>query len=128
MRILALTSFKHDTAAALLEDGIVRAAIENNKLVRHPTRGLPDAAIRFCLDAAKITWNDLDAITVATRPIRGWLRRSLSQATPLRVYPWAAAFHEADDIGRLAREISDLRTLAHKGAAFAEITSFPIAF
>ena len=124
MRILALTSFKHDTAAALLEDGIVRAAIENNKLVRHPTRGLPDAAIRFCLDAAKITWNDLDAITVATRPIRGWLRRSLSQATPLRVYPWAAAFHEADDIGRLAREISDLRTLAHKGAAFAEITSF----
>src|SRR2546422_9769977 len=106
MRILGLTSFKHDMAAALLEDGIVKAAIENDKLVRHPTRGVPDTAIQFCLDAAKITWNELDAVVVATRPIRGWLRRSVARATVSRIAPVTAARCQADEIGRLAREIS----------------------
>jgi len=125
MRILGLTSLKRDTAAALLEDGVVTAAIENDKLLRHPTRGVPDTAIQFCLDAAKITWNELDAIVVATRPIRGWLRRSVARATLPRVAPLAARF-EADEIGRLVREISDLRTLKQlkqKNAACANVTS-----
>jgi predicted NodU family carbamoyl transferase len=33
MLILGLSSFKHDTAAALFEDGIVKAAIEEDKRV-----------------------------------------------------------------------------------------------
>ena len=130
MRILGLTSLKRDTAAALLEDGVVTAAIENDKLLRHPTRGVPDTAIQFCLDAAKITWNELDAIVVATRPIRGWLRRSVARATLPRVAPLAARF-EADEIGRLVREISDLRTLKQlkqKNAACANVTTYVPGF
>ena len=111
MRILGLTSFKHDAAAALLEDGVVRAAIENDKLVRHPTRGVPDRAIQFCLDDAKITLKELDAIVLATDPIRGWLRRSIARATLSHIAPLAAARCQADEIGRLAREIGDLRML-----------------
>ena len=55
MRILGLSSFPHDTAAAFLEDGVVTAAIENDKLVRHPTRGLPQAATDFsaCFTSVK---------------------------------------------------------------------------
>jgi carbamoyltransferase len=126
MRILGLTSFKHDTSAALLEDGVVRAAIENDKLVRHPTRGVPDNAIQFCLDDAKITLNELDAIVLATDPIRGWLRRSVAQAAFSRIAPLAAARCQADEIGRLAREIGELRTLKQlkqRAAAGAKVTT-----
>ena len=50
MRILGLSSFTHDTAAALLEDGAIRAIVEEGKLSRSKTtRGLPAAAIEFCL-------------------------------------------------------------------------------
>jgi len=34
MRILGISSLAHHTAAALLEDGAIRAAIENDKLTR----------------------------------------------------------------------------------------------
>jgi len=32
MRILGLSSFSHDTSAALLEGGVIRAAVEEGKL------------------------------------------------------------------------------------------------
>ena len=42
MRILGLSSFGHDTSAALLEDGVIRAVIEESKLSRQKNaRGLP---------------------------------------------------------------------------------------
>ena len=50
MLILGLTSFKHDTAAALFEDGVLQAAIENDKLTRSKSSGVPEDAIRFCLE------------------------------------------------------------------------------
>jgi len=57
MRILGLSSFAHDTSAALLEDGVLRAAIEESKLTRaKKTRGLPDAAIKFCFEKADTDW------------------------------------------------------------------------
>jgi carbamoyltransferase len=81
MRILGLSSFRHDTSAALLVDGKFVAAIEDAKLARTPTRGLPEAAIKFCLDSAGLTWHDLDAVAVATLPVRGWARRSWGAAS-----------------------------------------------
>ena len=39
MLILGLSPFEHDTAAAMLRDGVVVAAIENDKLARSHTRG-----------------------------------------------------------------------------------------
>lgn len=103
MLILGLSSFKHDTAAALLENGTVKAAVENDKLVRSHTVGLPESAIRFCLDMAGARWEDLDAIAVATRPFRGWTRRSLLRARLSPFSPVAAAYHEAIELGVIAR-------------------------
>jgi predicted NodU family carbamoyl transferase len=71
MRILGLSSFRHDSSAALLEDGKIIAAVEDAKLSRFPARGLPESAIKFCLAKAGATWHDLDAIAVSTRPLRG---------------------------------------------------------
>lgn len=121
--ILGISSFKRDTAASLLQDGVVRAAIENKKLVRHNTRGVPDAAIRFCLDDAHIDWRDLDAVTVATRPVAGWRRRSFSHVITSCAMPWVAVNQEADQVGRLERELGDMRALSRQSAKSTRIVN-----
>jgi len=77
MLILGLSSFRHHTSAAILQDGVVRAAVENHKLLRSRSQELPDAAIRFCLESVGASWSDLDAISIATRPVHAWLHQSL---------------------------------------------------
>jgi carbamoyltransferase len=109
--ILGLSSFKHDTAAALFEDGIIKAAIEEDKLTRSRSTGLPVNAIRFCLESAGATWRDLDKIGVATRPSLGWRRRSLLPARLRAFSPKAVAFHQANELGVFAREPSEFRML-----------------
>lgn len=70
MRILGLSPFTHDTATALLEDGVIRASVEEGKLSRaKSTRGLPSLAIEFCLKQGKTTWSDLDHVVVAGSPV-----------------------------------------------------------
>ena len=107
MRILGLSSFRHDSSAALLEDGKIIAAVEDAKLSRFPSRGLPESAIQFCLAKAGATWHDLDAIAVSTRPLRGWARRSWSGARTSAFSPIAAAYFEANELGGLARDLSN---------------------
>jgi carbamoyltransferase len=109
MVILGLSPFRHHPSAVLLQDGTVRAAIENEKLSRSGAEGVPNEAIRFCLESVGATWSDLDAITIATRPIRGWLRRSWLRAKLSARAPIAGAYYEAKEIGNLARELKDLR-------------------
>ena len=60
MLILGLTSFKHDTAAALFEDGVLQAAIENDKLTRSKSSGVPEDAIRFCLEKRGVSLNEVE--------------------------------------------------------------------
>ena len=111
MLILGLSSFKHDTAAALFEDGVVKAAIENDKLVRSQTVGVPENAIRFCLEKVGAGWNDLDAVAVGSQPFRGWVRRSLLRARLSPFSPIASAYHEANELSTLARSLNQLRML-----------------
>src|ERR1700683_2521404 len=79
MLILGLSSFKNDTAAALLRDGVISAAIENAKLQPSVARGLPEAAIEFCLKQGSASWKDLDLVAVASDATPGWRRRSFSR-------------------------------------------------
>jgi len=45
MLILGLSSFKRNPAAVILRDGVVVAGIENDKLARAATSGIPELAI-----------------------------------------------------------------------------------
>ena len=114
MRILGLSSFRRDTSAALLADGKVVAAIEDVKLTRSQTRGLPEAAIKFCLEEAGLEWHDLDAVAVATRPVMGWARRSWGAASTFPLAPVAGGYYQANELGGLARDLSHFRVLRHK--------------
>jgi carbamoyltransferase len=117
MLILGLSPFRHHPTAALLQDGILRAAIENEKLSRSGSPGPPNDAIQFCLDSVGAKWSDLDAITIATRPLRAWLRRSRLRARLALTAPLANAYREVKDLGSLARELKDLRVLRHQEGA-----------
>ncbi len=115
MRILGISSFAHDQSAALLEDGVIRAVVEENKLSRQKnSRGLPTAAIQFCLKRAVAGWESVDHIAVATTPVRGWLRRSAAGARISPLDPVSAGYAQVGEIGRIARELGQLRVLRHQ--------------
>jgi len=124
MLILGLSSLDHDISAAILRDGEIVAAIENDKLIRSGMRGLPREAIQFCLQKAGAGWGDLDAVAVASGPVEGWMRRSLLRA---RLSPFsvkASAYYEVNELGRLARELNHRRVLRRLHGPQAKVTSY----
>ncbi len=69
MRILGLSCYFHDAAAALLVDGMLVAAAEEERFtrVKHDFR-FPEAAIRFCLKRGGFNGSDLDYVAFFEKP------------------------------------------------------------
>ncbi len=69
MYILGISAFFHDSAAALIKDGEIIAAVQEERFSRkkHDYR-FPINAINFCLKYAKIKGNDLDYISFYDKP------------------------------------------------------------
>jgi carbamoyltransferase len=111
MRILGLSSLKPDTAAALLEDGVPTAAIETDKVERGGSRDRSDAAIQSCFDSVGTSWEGIDMVAVATRPIRSWSRKSLLRTRLSALGPVASAYYGVNELGALTRELNSLRVL-----------------
>ncbi|MGJ8688584.1 MAG: carbamoyltransferase family protein [Gammaproteobacteria bacterium] len=61
----------HDAAAALLIDGELVAAVEEERLVRrkHAKGCMPSEAAKFCIRSAKIKPRDIDCVAVSYAPI-----------------------------------------------------------
>ncbi len=69
MLILGIGGWLHDGAAALLRDGEIVAAIEEEKLLRQPhAGGLPSQAVETCLQIAGAGYEDVDRVALA-RPL-----------------------------------------------------------
>jgi carbamoyltransferase len=112
MYFLGLSALAHNTAAALLGDADVVAAIEESKLIRsRDARGIPRAAIQFCMERAGIGWRDIGAIAVANRPWRVWTRRAAFHSKFLAASPISSAYYESKAIGELATELNNQRIL-----------------
>jgi len=114
MLILGISSFKNDTAAALVRDGAIEAAIENAKLQPSVTRGIPEAAIQFCLEKGSVSWDDLDVVAIGSNAGRGWTRRALSRPRLSPLAPIATAYQEGKEFGRFAWEWTALRALRQR--------------
>ena len=69
MRILGVSAFYRDSAAALIEDGRIVAAAQEERFtrVRHDAR-FPGEAIRFCLDRAGVPLGDIDYVAFYDKP------------------------------------------------------------
>lgn len=69
MKILGISAFYHDSAAALLVDGELVAAAQEERFTRKKhDPGFPVNSIRYCLDAANICIEDVDAIAFYDKP------------------------------------------------------------
>lgn len=70
MRILGISCFYHDAAAALLEDGLLVAAAEEERFTRKKhDYSFPDHAVNFCLNKAGVQSKDLDYIIFYEKPL-----------------------------------------------------------
>jgi len=77
MNIVGLGGLHGDGGCAVLQDGILRAAIEDSKLNRAGRGGIPGTAISECLRLAGISHEQVDCVAVV-RPVDAALH------TPLR--------------------------------------------
>ncbi|HKT75961.1 MAG TPA: carbamoyltransferase N-terminal domain-containing protein [Sphingobium sp.] len=69
MKILGISAFYHDSAAALLIDGMPVAAVQEERLSRHKNdAAFPIRAIEWCLDEAGLEPEQLDAVIFYERP------------------------------------------------------------
>ncbi len=69
MKILGLSAFYHDSAAALVVDGEIVAAAQEERFTRKKhDSGFPVNAARYCLDSAGIAPADVDHIAFYDKP------------------------------------------------------------
>ena len=99
MRILGLSAFYHDSAAALVVDGRITAAAQEERFTRKKNdAGYPANAVNYCLEAGGLEPADLDWVVFYDKPFLKFERlletyvamaprgfRSFSMAIPLWV-------------------------------------------
>lgn len=99
MRILGLSAFYHDSAAALVVDGRIAAAAQEERFTRKKNdAGYPANAVNYCLEAGGLKAADLDWVVFYDKPFLKFERlletyvamaprgfRSFSMAIPLWV-------------------------------------------
>src|SRR6516165_7253854 len=139
MRILGISAFYHDSAAALVEDGRIVAAAQEERFTRKKhDASFPRNAIDYCLEAAGTKLADLDHIAFYDKPflkferlletyialapqgfrsfrmaIPLWLKEKLFQKSLLKGE--LKQFAESFDIGRL---LFCEHHLSHAASAF----------
>jgi carbamoyltransferase len=83
--ILGISCYYHDAAAALLRDGQLVAAAEEERFTRKKhDYDFPQNAIQFCLETARVRGPDLDYVVFFEKPFRKFDR---ILATVLQTYP-----------------------------------------
>jgi carbamoyltransferase len=113
---LGISGLAHDSAAALLSENGVVAAIEESKLVRSRTAGgIPREAIGYVLKRAAITWRDISGLAIASRPLRAWAREAWLRARLTPQAPLSSGYYQAKALGDLGRELNNQRLLPMLG-------------
>lgn len=70
MNILGISAYYHDSAAALIQDGEIIAAAQEERFTRKKhDPGFPTEAVRYCLQTGAISLNQLDAIVFYDKPL-----------------------------------------------------------
>lgn len=69
MKILGVSAFYHDSAAALIDDGSIVAAAQEERFTRtkHDS-GFPEHAVRYCLEQAGCELSDVDHVVFYDKP------------------------------------------------------------
>ena len=94
MNILGISCYYHDAAAALLRDGQLVAAAEEERFTRiKHDFNYPENAVKFCLESGGIQGGDVDYVAFFEKPFRKFDRILM---TVLQTYPLSyKVFREA---------------------------------
>jgi carbamoyltransferase len=85
MHVLGISCYFHDSAAAILKDGMLIAAAEEERFTRKKHDfDYPEHAIDFCLKTASIKSEDLDAVVFFEKPFIKFERLLL---TSMQAFP-----------------------------------------
>lgn len=88
MNILGISCFFHDSAACLVKDGNVVAAVEEERFIRSKnTSTFPLHAINYCVQEAGISFNDIDCVLLYEKP---YLKFSRVIIDHLQSFPFSA--------------------------------------
>jgi len=88
MKILGISCFYHDAAAALVIDGVLKAAANEERFtgIKHDPE-LPKNAVSFCLKKEGININDVDYVCFYDKPLTKFDRIITGyMATPIRSF------------------------------------------
>ena len=70
MRLLGISAFYHDSAAALVDDGQIIAAAQEERFTRRKhDADFPVHAIRYCLDTAEVDLDGIDHVVFYEKPL-----------------------------------------------------------
>jgi carbamoyltransferase len=68
--VLGISAFYHDSAAALVTDGHIVAAAQEERFTRKKNKaGFPRNAIQYCLDEAEIALGTFDHVVFYDKPL-----------------------------------------------------------
>src|SRR4051812_44140608 len=69
MRILGISAYYHDSAAALIRDGRIVAAAQEERFTRKKhDPGFPIQAVNYCLAEESLTLDDMDHVVFYDKP------------------------------------------------------------
>ncbi len=69
MLVLGISAFYHDSAAALIRDGEIIAAVQEERFTRKKhDPGFPANAIAYCLKEAKVDAGSVDRVVFTKSP------------------------------------------------------------
>lgn len=75
MKILGISAFYHDSAAALIVNGEIIAAAQEERFSRKKfDSGFPEESIRFCLSQANLKLSEIDEIVYYEKPLLSFER------------------------------------------------------
>ncbi len=103
MNILGISCYYHDAAAALLQDGVLVAAAQEERFSRIKNDpSFPRRAIRFCLGQAGIQSQDLEFVVLHEKPL---LKLERFLTSTLRYWPRAGSLFQDGTISWMKQKL-----------------------
>lgn len=108
--ILGLNAYHGDSSACLVVDGKLVAAVEEERFRRQKHwAGLPVQSVQYCLDAAGISFSDLDHIAINRDPKANFMKKALF------AFAKRPSLHLVIDRLKNATRIGDIREVLGDG-------------
>lgn len=93
MNLIGISAFYHDSAAAIIIDGRIVAAAQEERFTRKKhDSSFPKNALDYCLKATELNWKDVDAVVYYDKP---WLKFERILETYYALAPRGAASFRA---------------------------------